>query len=469
MYKLASHPNYMPRSFQLALPLACLSGMATIAHFVSSGEFSVPILFILCGGLGLILAKIFGGTSFENSTFVTRLFILGYSINVLVVFALYYYYLADHGSPFHATPLQPYDDEHFHRIGTTLAKDWTQGTTRSAVLIKEYTYKGYPWILGGIYYFANILGDMSVIAPRLINALCGGFLAVVVFALAEKTYDSAVARRASTLFVYFPTLWYFSANTLRDIVIALFIGISALLVLKLQGRQTSAKRLGTLFIFAMCLMTIFLLRSSTFFALLAALGLYSSLYLHGAISRILVVGLCLSLLAVALLHGQDFGAPPPESLLRQSGAWNQSIVSGASRDSLALKYIYGAPSYMFLPLNALYTAVVPIPPIKSMYLPDIIEGLGAIFWYFLLPFWAIGIYGGIRNRHSMLLIFTSLTLFAGVVHIAASSRHKTQFLALAFVHIGEATVRHNNRVPLICSAVALVFSVLAGVYLMIKF
>ena len=465
----ASTQNDMPRIFQFSLPVACVPGMATIAHLPSADEFSVPILFILCGGFGFLLAKVGGDAYSSANTLTSRIFLLGYSVNVLVVFALYKYYLSDHGTPFLATELYPHDDVHFHRIGTTIAKDWIEGTTRSQLLLKDYTYKGYPLLLGGIYYFTNLFGDMSPLAPRIVNAMCGGLLSAAVFVLANLLYTPTVAVRASILAVFFPTFWLYSGNTLRDIIIALLVTVSTILVLKFQRATVGVSRFTLFTALAFTLLGVFLLRSSTFFALVAGLTVYFGVFAKGFISKTLLVGTSLALLVIGLLYGKELGAPPPESLLQQSDHYTEMVVTNASKESLAIRYIYNAPAYLFLPLNAAYTAYAPIPPIKSTYLPHIIEGLGAIVWYFCIPFWALGMYYGLRSRQSILPVLVTLVLFLAIATIVASARHKTQFQGLALIHVAEASLRLTRQTMSINMVVLLILCVLAVIYIFLKF
>ncbi|MDO9117849.1 MAG: hypothetical protein Q7U39_07825 [Nitrospira sp.] len=429
----------------------------------------MPILLVLCGGLGFFLAKLLENASSASSTLASRIFLLSYSLNVLVVFALYYYYLADHGTTFLATELNPHDDAHFHHIGTTIARDWIDGTSRSQIPLKGYTYKGYPLLLGGIYYFANLFGDMSPIAPRIVNAMCGGLLSAAVFSLANLSYNSTVAIRAAILAIFFPTFWLYSGNTLRDIIIALLVTVSTILVLKLQRATTGVSRLTLFAAFAFALLGVFLLRSSTFFALVAAVTVYFGVFAKSLLSKALLVGTSLILLAVGFLYGKELGAPPPESLLGQPDHYTEMVVTSASKESLAIRYIYKAPAYLFLPLNAVYTAFAPVPPIKSTYLPHVIEGLGAIVWYFCIPFWALGMYYGLRSRQSILPVLVTLVLFVAIATIAASARHKTLFQGLALVHVAEASMRLTGRVMSINLLVSLILCVLAVIYMFLKF
>lgn len=451
--------------------VALLFGLAvvfTMCHAFWSDELSIPIIFMLCAFGGIVFSiTLLESASYERG-YLIRVFIWTYSINVLLALGSSYYYLSDHGTAFLATEQNPHDDAHFHKIGVSLAGDWIQNAAKGEQLLRNYTYKGYPWLLGGIYYFSNLWGDMSPIAPRIVNAMCGGLLVVAVFGVATLAYGHAVAVRASVLSALFPTFWLYSGNTLRDIVIALLVTVSVVMVMRLERATTALPRLLPMVGFVFALSGVFFLRSLTFFALLSAFLLYFVMFARGVSLRIALGGAGIVLLTIGVFYGRDIGAPPPESLLGQADHYTEMIVTGASKESLAIQYIYKAPSYLFVPLNAIYTALAPIPPVKSIYLAHIVEGMGAVAWYFYIPFWVLGMYYGLRNRDSVLPVIVTIVLFLGIATIIASARHKLQFQGLALVHVAEASIRLTGKILPISAVVMLVLGGLAVTYIFLK-
>lgn len=445
-----------------------LAVVLTMCHVFLSAEFSVPIIFMLCALGGAVFSITLLESSSNERGYLIRVFVWTFSINVLLALASYYYYMSDHGTPFLATEQSPHDDAHFHRIGTNLAGDWIQNTTKGEHLLANYTYKGYPWLLAGVYYFSSLWGDMSPIAPRIVNAMCGGLLVVAIFAVATLAYGRAVAIRASVLGALFPTFWLYSGNTLRDIVIALLVTVSVVMVMRLERTTTALSRFLPMVGFVFSLSGVFFLRSLTFFALLSAFLLYFVMFARGVTLRIALGGAGIVLLTIGVFYGRDFGAPPAESLLGQADHYTEMIVTGASKESLAIQYIYSAPSYLFVPLNAIYTALAPIPPVKSVYLPHIIEGMGAVVWYFYLPFWVLGMYYGLKNRESLLPVIVTIVLFLGIATIIASARHKLQFQGLALVHVAEASMRLTGKIAPISAVVMLMLGGLAVTYIFLK-
>lgn len=445
-----------------------LAVVFTMCHAFWSDELSIPIIFMLCTLGGIVFSITFLESSSYERGYLIRVFIWTFSINVLLALGSYYYYVSDHGTAFLATEQNPHDDAHFHKIGVSLAGDWIQNTAKGDQLLKNYTYKGYPWLLGGIYYFSNIWGDMSPIAPRIVNAMCGGLLVVAVFAVAALTYGHAVAVRASVLSALFPTFWLYSGNTLRDIVIALLVTVSVAMVMRLERATTAMYKLLPMVGFIFSLAGVFFLRSFTFFALLGAFLVYFVMFSRGVLLRIALGAAGIVLLTIGVFYGKDLGAPPPESLLGQADHYTEMIVTGASKESLAIQYIYHAPSYLFVPLNATYTALAPIPPVKSIYLPHIVEGMGAIVWYFYVPFWVLGMYYASKNKESLLPLVVTIVLFLGIATIIASARHKVQFQGLALIHVAAASIRLTGKIHSISAVVMFMLGGLAVVYIFLK-
>ena len=117
----------------------------------------------------------------------------------------------------------------------------------------------------------------------------------------------------------------------------------------------------------------------------------------------------------------------------------------ASEESLGMRYIIGAPFPLNFILRVPYTALVPIPPLVSFDLPNLVRGVGAFSWYFLFPFWIYGMWQSRRIPEANVLTAISLVFLLGISLVSIDVRHKTQYLALAMVHVGYAIDVMSSR------------------------
>ncbi len=472
-------------------PLALfLATCLVLVQYLSSEDLSVPVLFVICFSIGVLMAYIVVGTKGFETTLGLKIFTLSYSVNVLLAIVLAAYYQSEYGRAFLWNPyvgddveaLVQYasgiirnsstglnDDLKFHIVGTAIARDWIMGTHDSAKLLKQFSYIGYPWLVGAILYFSHFFGDMSPLAPRIVNSMFGGLLVVSIYALASSMYGLTIGKRVAAVSVIFPTVSFYAANTFRDIVVAFFIVLSTLLISRLN--QPSAVYIKTQSILALLIsgIALLLLRSPTLYTLLVAYALYFSWFGGGLLKR-LSLGLSLVVVLVTVaLNVRSFSNQTFDYIVRQGESWNESKIAGSSKGSLAIKYIFDAPLYVSIPFRMVYMAFMPVPPFNNLSFPSLLEGTGALVWYFCVPFWIFGLWNGIRDKERALVAITCIVVFLSVAYVGGALRHKTQFMVLGFIHVGYAAEVLWGRRMSICLATALVLSVLTGIYGVLKF
>lgn len=474
-----------------SIAVGLVAALVTVCYYLFSDELSVVALFGVCLVVGFCVSYLIARLSECEVLFSLNVFACTYSINVILAIALSSYYVSEYGRPFLWNNFAPdvatgyltdygrrflahisdgvNDDLKFHIVGLAIARDWIQGSSSSGELTRFFDYKGYPYLVGGVLYFSNLFGDMSPLAPRILNCMFGGLLSASVFSLAFSIYGIDIGRRAATICAIFPVFNFYSANTFRDILIVFLLIASTLLVFRLARSRGVGHGLQLIIPLAVCGGALFFLRSASLYVLVVAWMLYFAICEKWLWRRAVIVALLVAILVAAILNARDFGNPSGESLMHQAEGWNEARLRGSSKDSLAVKYVYSAPSYLFVPLNALYMVFMPVPPIRQWDFPGIVEGMGALAWYFLVPFWFYGLAKGLKQRDSALIVVTSLALFVVVAYIGGALRHKMQFMAFALIHVSYASYILRRRVVRICLGVALVLSILAGVYLVLKF
>lgn len=462
-----------------------------LVSYLSSGELSVPILFAFCFCVGVLVTCLVMGTDGSQVMLGIKTFTISYSINVVLVILLEEYYQSEYGRPFlwnsyapgyDATSLIQYargiiknssvgvhDDLKFHIVGIAIARDWINGSDDSGVLLKQFSYVGYPWLVGGIMYVANFFGDMSALAPRMVNCMFGGLLVVSILALAASTYGLTVGKRAVAISITLPLIGFYSANTFRDIIVAFFVVVSTLLINRLSKPSSAFAKSGNASSLIVCGTALLLLRSPTLYTLLAAYALYFSMFGGGLLKRMSVGLLLLGLLVALIVNVEAFSNQTLDYLSKQGESWNESRIMGGTKESLAIKYIYNTPPYVSIPMSTIYMIFMPVPPFNSLSLPGLLEGISALTWYFFVPFWIFGLWSGVKNREVALVAITCIVLFLSVAYVGGALRHKIPFMVLGFIHVSYALEVLWVKKNAICLGTLLMLLVSAGVYGVLKF
>ena len=462
-----------------------------IIRYLSSGQLSVVAIFLLCLFVGLLLGYMILGKKGPLAIFGINAFVFTYSINVILAIALEEYYLSEYGRAFlwnvyapgsDTLPLIQYgstfirnastgvnDDLKFHIVGTAIARDWIRGSHDSVGLLKYFSYVGYPWLVGAVLYVANLFGDMSPLAPRIVNSMFGGLLIVSIFSLASSVYSMPIGVRAATISAIFPVLNFYAANTFRDIIVAFLLVTCTLLLWRLITPRALGRTALNIVALIICGLGLLFLRSSTLYVLMAAYALYFSLFGGGILKRLALGASVVCLLILMALNSETFSNQSFDYLAKQGESWNESRVEGSTRESLAVKYIYSAPQYISLPLSIIYMVFMPVPPISSLSFPGLLEGAGALAWYFFVPFWIFGLVRSLKDKETALPVITCLVLFLSVAYVGGALRHKMQFMVFAFIEASYATELLRGKVSSVGLATALTLSILAGLYALLKF
>jgi hypothetical protein len=477
----------MSVSASFLLVAAC----TVIVRYLSSEQLSIVGMFFLCLFAGALLAYAILEKKGPLATFGMNAFVFTYSVNVILAVALEEYYLSEYGRAFlwnaympgsDTVPLIQYgstfirnastgvnDDLKFHIVGTAIARDWIRGSHDSAGLLKYFSYVGYPWLVGVVLYIANLFGDMSPLGPRFVNSMFGGLLIVSIFSLSSSVYSPAIGVRAATISSIFPVLNFYAANTFRDIVIAFLLVTCTLLLWRLITPQTLSRAVPSVCALIMCGVGLLFLRSPALYVLVTAYIVYFSLFGEGILKRLALGAFGAGLLILMLLNSQTFSNQTIDYLAKQGESWNESRVEGSTKASLAIKYIYSAPQYISAPLSIVYMVFMPVPPISSFTFPGLLEGAGALAWYFFVPFWIWGVAKSLKDKDAALPVITCLVLFLSVAYIGGALRHKMQFMVFAFMQASYAAEVLRGKVLSVGLATALTLLILAGVYTLLKF
>jgi predicted branched-subunit amino acid permease len=121
----------------------------------------------------------------------------------------------------------------------------------------------------------------------------------------------------------------------------------------------------------------------------------------------------------------------------------------------------------------IYTLYTPVPPVKDFDLKSFYIGVGAILWYFTIPFLYFGIKAGlsqkkIRKESITISIYLLITLF-GIMLTSIDVRHKTMIFAVSFLYAAAAFSFMKKRMVIKVGAIyGFLIGVLAAAYLVLK-
>jgi hypothetical protein len=442
------------------------AAFTSLAYSVVAGELSFLAMYIVCLIIGGTLASLTAGRDQDRLNAIFTYLVI-YSVNVFMILAFAHVLTQMTGAPFLEAPegVIP-DDERFYGYGASIAQAWLRGERPEFPLgVKFY---GYPYILAVSNYFSSIFGDISSVSPRLLNAMAGALLPVTVYRVADEIYsDRKISRMAAMLTALFPLFTYYSALLLRDILIAYLIALALLLFLGSTSKPENRSRLLNIGLLCLIMTAIFFIRDLSAAVLLTAIAFYFFIRLPGWAKFVSII---LSVVLVAqIVTAIDLDAPKIQMYLTYTERAMEVFTRIESQESLGMKYIIGAPFPLNIFLRIPYTALMPVPPIVDIDLLSLVRGSGAFIWYFFFPLWVYGMWASRKNHDANLITIVSLLFLIGIAMVSIDVRHKTQYLALAMIHVSFAVHSLKFRTPQLVFVTTLVLGVLGVAYFFLRF
>lgn len=395
-------------------------------------EFSVFLFYILCLIIGPFFIILNAPDSKNDFQFLTKLYFLTFSINIIIIFIFLISFYKSSGTTFLLIKgMKIPDDQVYYNNSIAVISQWLKNESADSI-ISKYSYHGYIYFLSCIYYICSYIGDLSSITPRVINAMIGSLVSIVIFMLTKLIYDIKIAKRAALLCAFFPVFTYYSALILRDIIIVFLILYSVYLFIKYFETKNSLDRYIHICVLIITLIVLYSFRNPSALVLILSFIIFL-FFKRGIFFKISII---ISTIAVIILTSfyLDLGPIKIQKYLSLWKTLNDVFYRTESHTSMGMKYIINAPFPLNLLLRFPYTIIFPFPPITEFYFPSIIRGLGASFWYFLIPFWIHGIWKSKNNPYSNLLLLISFIILVGISFTTVDTRHKTQFLGFALIH-----------------------------------
>lgn len=151
-----------------------------------------------------------GWQKYDERRFLRKLFIAALIIRVIYVIAIYYLYIYWTGSPFE---FEAADARFYDGVGNDLANIGLGESFNYADAAEiEYSDMGQPLILGLIY---TIFGH-NVIVVRLIHALIGAYMCVLIYKLASRNFGEIPGRYAAIIAMLLHNFIYYCGLHLKE-------------------------------------------------------------------------------------------------------------------------------------------------------------------------------------------------------------------------------------------------------------
>lgn len=412
-----------------------LSFLSTFAvSFLSLSQVSLSPLFFYMIFMAIGLAVIKCICAAQKRADLYRLFLIIYTINVIVVLFFYYSFQGQTGYPY--LPGES-DDTLFDYCGKYAAESLkVTGAVSipampSAEGLSEFRfekYSGYITVLAYLYCIADLLGDMHTMIPRLFNSLLIGLLSVTSVILAMR---SGLHRRpalyAGFAIGLYPSISFWGAVIVRD-VLDVFLLLAAVAALH-GAHYSSRKRILSFIVFSMAVSGLIAIRYEL--GLIALL--LSGFYVLAATA--VKPGLVFKLIPAAVLGTLLVFLHP---FLKEKLALIITIADVQSEYRLGLsdglsQTIFSLPLFPNgVILRPLYALVSPFPSL-SLDPRYLYEGIGTVLVMILLPFVGVGFFRSLSARRSMIVgVFFVGTLLA-ISWISFQPRHMLAYMPFLFI------------------------------------
>jgi hypothetical protein len=335
------------------------------------------------------------------------------------------------------------------RVGVALMLEWTGFSARLAP--DEGTYQDHGWVMAlywsgdllakpwkftldiplGYFYLNAIffrLFGQTTIPIKIMNCFVGAASCRYIYLLSRGLYGRSVARRASILFQYFPSLVLWSAVNIRDVwvlFLIIFISWKSLQLLRKYSNSTLLSMLAAMF-------ALTLFRDHLFYVVAAPpivaflIGRRGNLVRNFAIASLTSIGVLL-----LLQQGTITGETHSRMSLEAVSKMRQDLAGGSSAFEKNVDISTPAKALVFLPVGIAYYLFSPFPwqitsLLKLFSVPEM------LLTYYLTPAILRGIRYTLRERFrealQVLLITALITVIyaLGEGNVGTLYRHRAQ-------------------------------------------
>lgn len=413
--------------FTLGIALALLS-----AYTVARGDDAPIILALVALPVAIV--------TFRRCEL--PLFMVALAANLIALICIAEYYRATTGRPFSAGG----DELFFFSASADVARDLIAGRWAAASAYSNYSGYGFILVGGALQALLSSIGQFSPLTLRVANALVGATIGPGVYRIA-KSFSGLPGRTfpvvAALLGGVFPTLVAYAASGLRDIwLTAATVWVVALLACRARTRVAALVKdwasIGVL------LVLVYYFRPESLVSVLVFVAVWLLLKVRRGSRAVLILASIATALVMAkgiTLLMQDYQS--------QRIAYTELALDQAGGGSLGAE-ILRLPHPVTELARFAYAAYAPIPPSFAGGPDRWLIGVGATFWYFVLPFAVAGLFIAWRAAGPVadLALATATSCFSLIAGVALTSldvRHKTVVMPLLAFFAAYALYRLTPR------------------------
>ncbi len=391
--------------------------IALFALFESS--ISTVLCYLLFGIVGFVVAQSWGASA-------ARLYLCIYSIATIATVCLYFVYLNQYGVPYY---FGGSDDLNYEQWGAETARllgTFDYSAIRERVVRASHNSVGYVYLMSLLYRLGDGVGGFHTMIPRLFNAMCLGWIAVLTVGLAEKhRISKSMAFKLGTMVGLLPMIVYAAAHSFRDVPISLLSLLLIYLWTPREGRPPFKRWI------LLWLLTVVMLLIIGEFRRFQAVAVFAVVILSNLITMFEMrrhQWFYITVAAGVIFVGLYFYGNRLSGLTTELGEYQEHYTSYRSNRSDGLaSYVFMTPPPFGYVLRIAYALIAPLP-VPTMQLDRLWLSIGTMIQYLFLPFFSLGIIVSLGNRSKWPLISAFVLLFAGMALVSFSDRHIVQFL-----------------------------------------
>jgi 4-amino-4-deoxy-L-arabinose transferase-like glycosyltransferase len=392
------------------------------------------VLFAALGAIAVVLLSLLVRAEERQWLVRTALAALAVRMTMATIFAL-----VPSSRLFHE------DAAGYEYVGMRVAMGW-QGLgppiDLNAAFHQNY---GFYYICAILYY---LLGQLAPIASYF-NCVIGTATVVMVYQLARQFFHPLVARRATLLVAFVPSMILWSSVAIKDPLMALLILVGLQSCVAIKRRFSVAAAIGIAFSLLAMQPIRFYMVYFLGFAIAVSLFLERGVRLvSGVYKQLLVVGMFVALLVVAGFTERTQEGLQNLSFEQVSSFRHGMAVSANSGFEANVDVSTPGKALLFLPLGVAELLLGPFPwQFASMR--ALMAAPETIYWWILFPSTLSGMWWMFRKRFAstsaLLLFAVTLTCAYSLVHgnIGSGFRQRAQIFVILFIFA--AVGRYRSR------------------------
>jgi hypothetical protein len=423
--------------------LLVLLSLALAVSVVAVAPADGPAAVVLCVACGALAALLISRYQ-SHGRFLVQVFVAALLARAVIGLLIYVMNFQE----FFGGDALTYD-----AVGATLRDLWLSGVSAEdqehflgAFVQRNW---GMSYLVGGIY----VLTGRNMLAVQFFNSVIGAATAPVIFLCARHIFQNLrVAKLATLLVAFFPSLVLWSAQGLKDGPIVFLLTVCMLATLKL-GERFAYRYVAVLVLALYALQT---LRFYIFYMMAAAIAGAFLIGMRSATARslarqfavIAAAGLALTYFGVigtASSHMELYG--DLEAVQRSRSDLARTASSGFGQD-VDVSTTSGALSA--IPVGMIYLLFAPFP----WQVANLRQGITIpemIIWWSSFPLLVLGIWFTLKFRLRQalpILIFTAMLTLAYSIfqgNVGTAYRQRSQILVFYFIFVAVGAVIMKER------------------------